>query len=93
MEPTVIRIAPVQVTTWGSATDKDLTSWFAWYRKRGTPAALVQDTRRGSVEHSVSVWRYGKDSGERPDKWRESYEIINECHGFSGQAGIRKEER
>ena len=88
MEPAqTIRIAPVQVTVWGSTKDRDLMSWFTWYKNRKTPAAVVRDNRRGGgniwEDHSASVWRYGKDTGEFPDKWRDSYEIVEECRGFT----------
>lgn len=83
MDERVVRIAPVQVTTWGVATDKDLMSWFGWYKKRGTPAAVVRREAQGRTTAGVSVWRYGKTDSESHDVLRAGYMIDAECHGFS----------
>lgn len=79
----VRRVAPVQVTTWGSSTDEDLLSWFPWYKKRGVPAAIIHRRGVGRQTEGTSVWRYGNDYGTVRDHFSPEYDIVEECHGFS----------
>jgi hypothetical protein len=88
-EATDKRIAPIQVTVWGNPADKDLMSWFAWYKDkiRKTPAAIVKKNTANA--YVVSVWRYGVGAPGNIDRFLESYEIIEECHGFSRLSGMQ----
>lgn len=81
------RMALVQVTVWGQATDKDLMSWFPWYKKRGTPAAVVRREATGRMTAGVSIWRYGETDQEAHGHLPEVYVVEAECHGFSRLAG------